>query len=159
MTQSQKAQRNIFLVDDDQEDREMFSEALLHVSNDMVKLTEISSATKLIETLNNPLSPVPDLIFLDINMPKINGIDCLKKLKDNDKRFKDLNIVIYSTHSHEADVEEAYLQGARRYYVKPTLFDNLKDLIYGALHVNWNTIPRDKFFINYAVQGNYPSFL
>jgi len=150
MTQNPNNQKNIFLVDDDQEDREMFSEALAHVGNDRVMLTELSSAAKLIEALNDPQSPVPDIIFLDINMPKINGIDCLKKLKDGSDRLNKLNIVIYSTYSHPIDVKNAFELGARRYYVKPTLFDNLKDLIYSALHINWENISQEKFFVNYA---------
>lgn len=150
MTQNPHNHRHIFLVDDDQEDREMFSEALSHINDGSVRFTEISSAAKLIETLNNPATPMPELIFMDINMPKINGLECLKKLKSGSSKFNGLNVVMYSTYSNREDIDEAYKQGAGRYYVKPTLFDNLKELISGALHANWNTIDKQGFFVSYA---------
>lgn len=150
MTQNPNNYRHIFLVDDDQEDREMFSEALSHVSDNSVKFTEIPSADKLIENLNNPLTPMPELIFLDINMPKVNGLDCLKKLKSGSSKFNELNVVMYSTYSNKDDIDEAYRQGAGRYYVKPTLFNNLKELISGALHANWNAVDKQGFFVSYA---------
>lgn len=151
MTNNPNLKQHIFIVDDDKEDRELFSEALSYV-NQNVKLIEISSGTKLIEALNNSDFPVPEIIFLDVNMPKLTGIDCLKKIKSSEK-FKDLNIVILSTYSHKDDVEEAYRQGASRYYVKPTVFDNLKDIITGALdNVNNNNIfNKSNFFVKYCI--------
>lgn len=153
MTQNPNNQPHIFLVDDDQEDRELFSEALSYVSQN-VKLTEISSGVKLIQTLNNPNTPVPEIIFLDMNMPKLTGIDCLKKIKACDSKFKDMKIVILSTYSNKDEIEEAYKQGANRYYVKPTLFDNLKDIISGVLETNWKMNDfrtKEHFYVNYAL--------
>ncbi|MCF6132174.1 response regulator [Flavobacterium wongokense] len=150
MTQNPTNNRHIFLVDDDQEDRELFSEALSYV-NKSISLTELPSAFKLIETLNNPDTPQPEIIFLDINMPKLNGLECLKKIKSTQK-FKDLKVVILSTYSHADDIEEAYQNGASCYYVKPTLFDNLKNIISGALEFNSNDncIPsKEKFLVKY----------
>ncbi|MGC4039435.1 MAG: response regulator [Flavobacterium sp.] len=154
MTQNPNNQRHIFLVDDDQEDRELFAEALSCVSDSNVKFTEISSAAMLIENLNDPLTSAPELIFMDINMPKISGIDCLKKLKGKDGKFNQLNVVMYSTYSNADDIKEAFQQGASRYYVKPTLFDHLKELISGALDINWNKIggkSRENFFVDYGL--------
>lgn len=151
MTSNPNFRQHIYLVDDDQEDRELFSEALSHV-NKNVKLTEINSGVKLIETLNNPTNPRPDIIFLDINMPKLDGIETLKRIKNGTPDFADLKIVIYSTYSHADDVEEAYRQGASRYYVKPTLFDNIKELISGALIAHKAGMQSRKgFFVKYAV--------
>lgn len=151
MTKNPNNQRHIFLVDDDQEDRELFAEALSNLGYDNVHFTEISSATKLIENLNNPLTAMPELIFMDVNMPKISGIECLKNLKNKNGKFNDLNVVIYSTYSHATDIEEAFQIGAKRYYVKPTLFENLKHLISGALKIDMNKIAKEKFFVNYAL--------
>lgn len=152
MTQNPNNQQHIFIVDDDQEDREMFSEALSCV-NQNAMLVEISSGVKLLQALESEDAPLPDIIFLDLNMPKISGIDCLKKIKSSDSRFKDLKIVILSTYSNADDIQEAYNQGANRYYVKPTLFDNLKDIISGVLDANWkmNSPAKESFFVNYAL--------
>lgn len=152
MTQNLNTHKHIFIVDDDPEDREMFSEALSFVSPD-AQLTEISSGVNLIQTLNNPDAPVPEVIFLDMNMPKLTGIDCLKKIKASDSKFKDMKIVILSTYSNKDEIEEAFKQGANRYYVKPTLFDNLKDIISGVLETNWKKTDfhtKEHFFVNYA---------
>ena len=151
MTNNLNLKKHIYLVDDDKEDRELFSEALSHVDQN-IKLIEINCGTKLIEALNNEEFPLPEIIFLDINMPKLTGIDCLKKIKANSK-FKDLNIVIYSTYAHQNDIDEAYEQGASRYYVKPTMFDNLKEVILGALeNINKDgMLSKKNFFVNYAL--------
>lgn len=150
MTQNPNNNRHIFLVDDDSEDRELFSEALTHV-NKAIKLTEIPSGYELIETLNNPIYQHPDIIFLDLNMPKFNGIDCLKTIKSSIK-LKHIQVVMLSTYKHKEDIEEAYKYGANYYYIKPTRFDNFKSLISRALEVNLNTDvlrSREEFLVNY----------
>jgi CheY-like chemotaxis protein len=142
--------RHIFLVDDDQEDRELFSEALSYV-NQKVDLTELPSGFKLIEALKNPEYPKPEIIFLDLNMPKLNGLECLKKLKSPTSEFKDLKVVILSTYSNADEIEEAYNYGAGYYYVKPTAFDNLKNVIMHALGINWNkrnSRNKENFLVN-----------
>lgn len=150
MTQNPSNNQHIFLVDDDQEDRELFSEALTHV-NQSVKLMEIPSGIKLIEILNNPVYPKPDIIFLDLNMPKLNGIDCLKRIKTSTK-LQHLQVVMLSTYKHKEDIDEAYKYGANYYYVKPTRFDNFISLITRALEVNLSKEvyrSKEQFLVNY----------
>ena len=150
MTQSQTNLRNIFLVDDDAEDRELFSEALSQV-DETIRLTEISNCFKLIETLDNPEAIKPDIIFLDMDMPKFNGLECLKKLKASN-RIQDLKIVVLSTYSHPQYIEEAYKNGASCYYVKPSRFPKLKEVISDALQGNWKNRLQNKrsFVVNYG---------
>lgn len=150
MTQTQTNTQNIFLVDDDQEDRELFSEALSQV-DETIRLTEITNCFKLIETLDNPEAPKPDIIFLDMDMPKFNGIECLKKLKASN-RIPDLKIVVLSTYSHPQYIEEAYKNGASCYYVKPSRFPKLKEVISDALQGNWKNRLQNKrnFVVNYS---------
>ena len=150
MAPTQTKPQNIFLVDDDEEDRELFSEALSHV-DETIRLTEMSSCFKLMETLDNPEAPIPDVIFLDVEIPKLNGLECLKKLKASN-RTHDLNIVVLSTFSHPQYIEEAYKNGASHYYVKPTRFTKLKEIISDALEGNWkNRLPNKKsYYINYG---------
>jgi len=147
MTQNPTNYRQIFLVDDDQEDRELFSEALSG-TNQSIKLTEIPSGVKLIEILSKDNSVMPEVIFMDINMPKLNGIECLKKIRSISK-FKDLKIVIYSTYYLDDFIEDAFKFGACIFYVKPRSFTGLQSLITEALQVNWPEIgePDKKDFL------------
>jgi CheY-like chemotaxis protein len=151
MTHNSNPQRHIFLVDDDEEDRELFSEALSFV-NQSIGLVEIPSAFKLIETLNNPAVPKPEIIFMDINMPKLDGLECLKTLMATTE-FKNLRIVILSTFNQTEYVEYAFENGASNYFVKPRRFDDLKNLIARALEEKKSKrIPRNKknFLVNYS---------
>lgn len=150
MEANSNRKRHIFLVDDDQEDRELFSEALSYVS-EKVDLIEISSGVRLIEALKSHEYPKPEIIFLDMNMPKLNGLDCLKKIKSPTSEFRDLKVVILSTYSNADEIEQAYKFGAGFYYVKPTAFDNLKNVITHALGENWNERSfrrKENFLIN-----------
>ena len=149
MTQTQTNTRNIFLVDDDEEDRELFSEALSQV-DETVRLTEISNCFKLIDTLDNSETPKPDIIFLDMDMPKFNGLECLKKLKASN-RTQDLKIVVLSTFAYPQYIDEAYKNGASCYYVKPTRFPKLKEIISDALQGNWKKRLQNKrsFVVNH----------
>lgn len=148
MAPTQTKPQNIFLVDDDEEDRELFSEALSQV-DESIRLTEMSSCFKLMETLDNPEAPKPDIIFLDMDIPKFSGLECLKKLKAS-KKIKNLKIVVLSTYSHPQYIDEAYKNGASCYYVKPSRFAKLKEIISDALQGNWkNQLPnKRRFFIN-----------
>jgi CheY-like chemotaxis protein len=152
MANDHNIQRHIYLVDDDEEDRELFSEALSLV-NQSIGLIEIPSAFKLIEMLNNPDVPKPDIIFLDINMPKVSGLECLKVLMSS-KQYQHLKVVILSTFSQKEDIEDAYANGARNYFVKPPKFNDLQMLIAGALELS--TAKRafrskKNFLVNYSV--------
>ena len=67
----------------------------------------------------------PDFIFLDINMPKVNGIECLIKLK-SDSRLKRIPVIIYSTTSDENEVRKIMMLGAHDFISKAISFDELK---------------------------------
>ena len=128
--------RTIYLVDDDQEDRELFSEALSQVDK-AVQLTEFHNCYKLLEALENLATAKPDIILLDMDLPKLGGLECLKKIKTSNT-LKDLKVLMLSTFSHPQYIDEAYTSGASFYYVKPTKFPKLKEVIFHALNENWN---------------------
>lgn len=147
MTQNPTNYRQIYLVDDDQEDRELFSEALSS-TNQSINLTEISCGEKLMEILNKHNLIMPEVIFMDINMPKLNGIECLRKIRSHSK-FNDLKIVMYSTYYLDDFIEDAFKFGASIFYVKPRSFSGLQSLITEALQVNWPEVgkPDKKDFL------------
>ena len=100
--------------------------------------------------LNDPESVLPNILFLDLNMPKKNGIECLHEIKSDD-RFKDIAIAIYSTSSSEEDIEETFVCGANIYIKKPSDFNTLKKIINEVVTVNWHYhtsgLNRDNFLL------------
>ena len=125
----------IFLADDDEDDRIFFSEAI----EDKKKKNELklfNDGKDLMDYLSEPDSILPNILFLDLNMPYKNGLDCLKEIRAND-RFKDVSIAIYSTSSSDEDIENTFIEGANIYIKKPNDFSELKKVIKGVFQMNW----------------------
>jgi CheY-like chemotaxis protein len=118
---------SFFLIDNDVEDREIFSQALNEVDRRFICRTASSAETAL-EMLANDISFVPVFIFVDMNMPLMNGLACVSRLRALPK-LSNSAIYIYSTaHSPELD-EKARQAGARGIIEKPTGFEDLKNLL------------------------------
>lgn len=121
----------LLLVDDDQDDRFLFKEALAE-ADDTVVYTEADSGADALEKLISGKISIPDLIFLDINMPRLNGLDCLKRLKGNDS-LKYIPVVMYSTSASKEYQKECFNNGAELYIEKPSDFwqlcDELKNIL------------------------------
>jgi CheY-like chemotaxis protein len=84
------------------------------------------------EWLNCVTNPLPHFLFLDLNMPRKNGLECLREIR-KDKRIKDIFVAIYSTSDNEKDMEETFLNGANVYIAKPSDYNVLKQLLYKAV--------------------------
>jgi CheY-like chemotaxis protein len=80
------------------------------------------------EWLNMEVNTLPYLLFLDLNMPLKNGMECLKEIKSNN-RLKDIFIAIYSTSDNEKDMDETFHNGANVYITKPNDFNLLKQIL------------------------------
>jgi CheY-like chemotaxis protein len=115
--------KKILLVDDDQEDQEIF-EVVLSEIDDMVNFICAGTAEAALNTLKNSAEK-PDYIFLDLNLPLMNGFECLDVIKSND-RLQNIPVVIYSTSSRDTDIEKAKALGAAEYITKPNTFSELK---------------------------------
>jgi CheY-like chemotaxis protein len=76
---------------------------------------------------------LPDLILLDINMPKMNGKETLRRIRAN-KTFVHIPVIMFSTSDYAPDVTECYALGANGYLVKPHGFESLKTLLGTVLH-------------------------
>ncbi len=127
--------KNIFLADDDEDDRLFFEEALKEVCNDAI-LTVAENGDELMEILYRPPVPMPDVIFLDLNMPKKNGFECLAEIKNN-RNLKNLPIIIFTTSLQEESVRKVYNQGANYYVRKPTDYKQLKLIVKKLLAIDW----------------------
>jgi CheY-like chemotaxis protein len=125
----------ITLADDDEDDRLFFTDAFEELKINTIVNT-VNNGKELLNFLNHPETVLPNIIFLDLNMPILNGIDCLKEIKSNDK-FKDIAIAIYSTSSSDKDVENTFVLGANIYIKKPSNFNDLKKTLSEVVIINW----------------------
>ena len=124
----------IVIADDDDDDFAFFHEAFNEL-NHQAKLIRACDGRELFYLLNNHYKS-PDLLFLDVNMPGKNGIDCLVEIRKH-KIHKQLPVVIFSTSSADHIITAAHTEGAHGYIIKPNDFENWKYLIHKALVNDW----------------------
>ena len=118
---------NILLADDDENDRMNFKEAL-EESKMETSLISVNDGAALMEYLLSDDTELPALLFLDLNMPRKSGMECLKEIKSVTK-LRNIVIAIYSTSSSEKDIEQTFYCGANVYMKKPNDFGKLKELL------------------------------
>jgi CheY-like chemotaxis protein len=126
---------HIILADDDEDDRMFFTDAFDELKIN-TKVQTYNDGVALMNYLKNENSILPNVLFLDLNMPKKNGIECLHEIKA-DKRFDDIAIAIYSTSSSEEHIEETFVNGANIYIKKPNDFNTLKKVLSDVVTINW----------------------
>jgi CheY-like chemotaxis protein len=127
----------IMIVDDDEDDKYFFQAALATI-DDGIRCMEARDGAEALEMLKG--NPLPDLIFLDLNMPRLNGKQCLRLLK-NTERLKKIPVVIYSTTKRPADEAETKSLGAFYFLTKPTCLSEIAEKIsfifdYASQHVS-----------------------
>ncbi len=125
---------NVLLADDDEDDRWLFEQALSDIKIKS-NLSLYKNGKELMDYLKN-MTRKPHLIFLDLNMPVKNGMECLKEIRQDDN-LKDIPIAIYSTSSSEKDIENTFINGANIYINKPNNFAALKKVVEKVLQLNW----------------------
>ena len=128
----------IFLIDDDIDDQEFFMEAVKEVDPN-IECHLASSCEEGLELLNNS-EVLPDYIFLDLNMPKVDGKKCLLELKKN-ARVKEIPVIIYSTSSLKKDIDETKAMGAVHFLTKPAAFRELCEAIENVLSIKFSNSP------------------
>lgn len=121
----------ILLAEDDEGDRLLFAEAFSELKIETT-LRTVNNGIELMELLHTKGIHLPHLLFLDLNMPRKNGMECLKEIK-SDERLKDISVAIYSTSSNKKDIEETFHNGANIYITKPDDFNTLKQLLLKAV--------------------------
>ncbi|MFD2529683.1 MULTISPECIES: response regulator [Polaribacter] len=125
----------IILADDDEDDRLFFEDAFDELKIN-TKVSTFKDGLELMNYLNQEDSILPKILFLDLNMPKKSGIECLTEIKKVD-RLKDIAIVIYSTSASEEDIENTFVLGANVYIKKPNDFKKLKKVLSNVVTMNW----------------------
>lgn len=123
---------NVLLADDDKDDRSLFQDALDELSL-TTHLTIVLNGEQLMQLLNET-TQLPDILFLDLNMPRKNGFDCLTEIKHTEK-LKRIPVIIFSTSYEPQVVNLLYKNGAHHYIRKPNDFEQLKGLIDRSLNL------------------------
>lgn len=122
---------NILLADDDEADCLLFKEALEELPV-TVNLTIVHDGDELMNELVKEASKLPDILFLDLNMPRKNGFASLGAIKRSTD-LQNLPVVIFSTASAQEVVRNVFRDAAHYYICKPADFSKLKRVIYEAL--------------------------
>jgi CheY-like chemotaxis protein len=117
--------KECLIIDDDPDDQEIFLMCIGKVSPDIHCVT-MNNGVDAISMLNIESHYTPGYIFLDVNMPKMKGTECLRLLKRMD-RLKNSKIFMYSTTSDRSIVEETRELGATDFIIKPASVAVLKD--------------------------------
>lgn len=135
--ESQKTPLRVLLTDDDKGDRLVFEEIFEEMDRD-TSVHMVHDGRQLMDYLTKPNTPLPHIIFLDLNMPDMNGIECLKEIRKSEK-YSDISIAVYSTSTSEKDIENTFRYGANIYITKPSDYNELKKVLIkslSAVHMN-----------------------
>lgn len=138
-------------MDDDPDEYLLFEDALRELPQSP-GLQYARDGQHLMQLLADDRTPLPAIIFLDLNMPRMNGFECLQLIRKS-ARFMNLPVVIFSTSSQTQAIDTVYEQGANYYVRKPNTFSLLKEVIARVLEIDWNTTSahplKENFVINY----------
>ncbi len=115
---------HILVADDDKEDFVILKEAAEKAG----KPFKVSYAANWIQLWRFILKTLPDVLFLDINMPVKDGFECLELLR-KERKYDNIPIIIYSTSVSKKDIDKAYQNGANYFIVKPSAIDDITDMI------------------------------
>lgn len=113
----------IMIVDDDEDDREIFCEAVTEI-DDKITCVDADNGENALQYLRDEKNAIPDFIFLDLNMPRLNGKECLVQIKKLSHLSK-IPVVIYSTSNHPSDKKQTMELGADGFVHKHTEFNML----------------------------------
>jgi len=128
----------ILLVDDDLDDRNFFMDAVEAIGGSHRCIIS-DDGEKALRLLTKPFALIPDYIFLDLNMPRMNRKQFLKKIKSIEI-LQSIPVIIYSTTRQPEDVEETQRLGAVYFLTKPQTFDEISEAVFFVLNEKWTEL-------------------
>jgi len=143
--------KNIILAEDDIDDQNIFQLALQEV-NSKINIQFVSNGKELLQLL---LNADPDILFLDLEMPYKNGLECLVEIRSN-KKFENLPVIVFSSTTKPSNVQTAYEMGANLFFIKPAVYSEYLSSIQALLKLNWNH--PDQVKEQYCINGRYTAF-
>lgn len=123
--------KRVVLVDDDIDDAELFQEALEEVDNKLL-FQHFDNARAAFIEWSGPAAALPDVIFLDLNLPQVSGWEILKFVRQSG-HLNTVPVIMYTTSSLKVDSEQALELGANYFITKPTNYKALKVLLADVL--------------------------
>lgn len=126
-----KTKLHLLLADDDIDDCDFFKDAIDELS-DPLNLTILNNGVELMKFLLTDPVNHPNIIFLDLNMPRKSGMECMAEIKAME-HLAHIPIIIYSTSLDHAVVNSLFQMGAHHYIQKPAEFGNIKNVIKKAI--------------------------
>jgi CheY-like chemotaxis protein len=132
---SMEAKKILFIIDDDEDDQLFLNEAV-HDLNIPIECHYANNGEAALRVLREESIPVPDYIFLDLNMPRLNGKECLAEIRKM-PRYMHVPVIIYTTSSHQKDVQEIMQSGASYFLTKPTRISELCRKLQDIFSIDW----------------------
>ena len=127
--------RSILIIDDDKDDIENFVDAIAAIDEKIACKTCYNCKDGLL--LLKKIIPPPSFVFLDLNLPKMNGFECLAEIKKS-ATLKNIPVIIYTTSKSSNDMEHSRSLGAAGFLTKPPLFNKLKKELLSIIKGNWS---------------------
>ena len=144
--------QSLVLVEDDPDNQFFFRNALKEVDAG-IKASYVSNGNELLSLLN---FFIPDILFLDLEMPVKNGLRCLVNIRNN-PQTENLPVVACSATARHADIQIAYEMGAHLFLIKPSIFKFYVSALKAILALDWHNPEAIKQ--QYFVNGRYASFI
>ena len=141
----------IVLAEDDIDDQNIFQIALQEV-DPAIQLEFASNGNQLLEKLR---LNKPDLVFLDLDMPYKNGLECLLEIR-NDDELEHLPVIVFSSTTKQSNIQTAYEMGAHLFFIKPPVYTDYLSSIRAILNLNWTSPLHVKE--QYCINGRYAAF-
>ena len=138
--------KNIFLVDDDVDDQLFFTDALKEIDSGIF-CSIANNGKEALDQLRK-LNELPEILFLDLNMPFMNGYECLSQLK-NESRLSKIPVVIFTTSNDPKDAEITHQLGAEVFLSKPNEFSLLREKLEKILALDFSA--DSQLFSQYSV--------
>lgn len=146
-----KAIGNIILAEDDIDDQNIFQIALQEI-DPAIQTEFVSNGRELLSLLQNNK---PDLLFLDLDMPYKNGLECLIEMKA-DPKLEKIPVIVFSSTTKPSNIQTAYEMGAHLFFIKPPIYSDYLSSIKAIFNLNWNE--PDAVREQYCINGRYTAF-
>ena len=141
----------VILAEDDIDDQNIFQIALEEIDSS-IRAEFVSNGKELLHLLQNNK---PDLLFLDLDMPYKNGLECLVEMR-NDPRLEKIPVVVFSSTTRPSNIQTAYEMGAHLFFIKPPVYSDYLSSIKSILKLDWNH--PEAVREQYCVSGRYTAF-
>lgn len=149
--QETKAIRNIILAEDDVDDQNIFQLALQEI-DPSVEIQFVANGKELLRLLE---TTTPDMVFLDLEMPYKNGLECMVEIRSKESN-EHLPLIVFSSTTKPSNIQTAYEMGAHLFFIKPPMYSDYLSSIKALFQLNWNY--PDEVREQYCINGRYTAF-